>query len=108
MSQEFDVATIGKDYQWGFADPEHPVYKAQKGLNREVVEAISHLKNEPEWMLEFRLHALEVFQSKPMPTWGADLAGLDLEDIYYYAKPPTNQAKSWEDRCGGSRSRRAR
>lgn len=97
MSQEFDVATIGKDYQWGFADPEHPVYKAQKGLNREVVEAISHLKNEPEWMLEFRLHALEIFQSKPMPSWGADLAGLDLEDIYYYAKPTTNQAKSWED-----------
>ncbi|AEB12627.1 Fe-S cluster assembly protein SufB [Marinithermus hydrothermalis] len=95
---EFDINTIGSEYKWGFADPEKYVFKAEKGLNRRVVEAISYHKNEPEWMLKYRLKALEIFQKKPMPTWGADLSQLDLDNIYYYVKPTDQRdARSWDD-----------
>ena len=69
----------------------------KKGLSREVVEQISHEKNEPTWMLEHRLKSLDVFMSKPFPTWGPDLSGLDLENIIYYAKPgEVTNAHTWE------------
>ena len=92
-----DVKTIGEEYRWGFSDPEQSVFKSQRGLSHEVVEAISRLKNEPEWMLDFRLKALDTFNSKPMPTWGGDLSGLDLDKIYFYARPTDRQAESWDD-----------
>jgi len=85
------------DYQYGFNDPEAPVFKSSRGLSREVVEKISALKGEPEWMLEFRLKALDHFQKRPMPTWGPDLSGLNLDNIYYYLKPTEAEAKSWDD-----------
>jgi Fe-S cluster assembly protein SufB len=84
------------DYRYGFHDPETFVFKSRKGLDREVVEQISAMKGEPQWMLEFRLKALEHFQKRPIPTWGADLSKLDLDDIYYYVKPTEAQGKSWE------------
>src|ERR1700761_522970 len=68
-----------------------------KGLNREMVRAISRQKNEPDWMLQFRFAALDIFESKPMPTWGADLGALDPHDIYYYIKPITDQHTEWSD-----------
>ena len=58
---------------------------------------ISKHKNEPEWMLEFRLNALESFLEKPTPTWGGDLSGMDFDDIYYYIRPMENQGRSWDD-----------
>jgi len=73
------------------------VFKSSRGLSREVVEKISALKGEPEWMLEFRLKALDHFQKRPMPTWGPDLSGLNLDNIYYYLKPTEAEAKSWDD-----------
>ncbi|MFU8827138.1 MAG: Fe-S cluster assembly protein SufB [Brevefilum sp.] len=85
------------DYQYGFSDPETYVFKSRKGLNEEVVRQISAMKGEPEWMLEFRLKALRHFQQRPIPTWGADLSGLDLDDIYYYVKPTQDEGHSWED-----------
>ncbi|MBP1692566.1 MAG: sufB [Chloroflexi bacterium] len=85
------------EYQYGFSDPENPVFKSRKGLDREVVTQISALKGEPEWMLEFRLKALDHFQKRPMPTWGPDLSGLNLDDIYFYLKPTESEAKSWDD-----------
>jgi Fe-S cluster assembly protein SufB len=85
------------DYRYGFSDPETYVFKSRKGLNREVVQQISAMKGEPQWMLDFRLKALEHFQQRPMPTWGADLSKLDLDDIYYYVKPAEKDAKSWDD-----------
>lgn len=87
---------IGK-YKYGFHDPEHYVFKSKKGLDREVVENISVMKGEPQWMLDFRLKALNHFLSRPIPTWGPDLSGLHLDDIYYYVKPTSGQGKSWED-----------
>src|SRR5438477_11674418 len=68
-----------------------------KGLNREIVIAISHKKNEPQWMTDFRLTALDIFESKSMPQWGADLSDLNPDDIYYYIKPIMNQQTEWSD-----------
>ena len=95
---DFDVATLGSDYKYGFRDEVKPVFKAEKGLNRRVVGAISYHKNEPQWMLDFRLKALEIYQSKPVPTWGGDLSGLDMDEIYFYSKPTEKgDARTWDD-----------
>ncbi len=85
------------DYRYGFRDPDVTVFKTKRGLDREVVMQISAMKGEPQWMTEFRLKALEHFQARPMPTWGADLSKLDLDNIYYYAKPVEMEGKTWED-----------
>jgi Fe-S cluster assembly protein SufB len=85
------------EYQYGFSDPETFVFKSRKGLDEEVVRQISSMKGEPEWMLNFRLKALKHFQSRPMPTWGADLSDLDLDDIYYYVKPTDAEGRTWDD-----------
>jgi Fe-S cluster assembly protein SufB len=89
-------------YKYGWHDPEFkPVNKVMKGLNREVVAQISEMKNEPQWMRDFRLRSLELFEEKPMPTgfWGGNIQGypLDFQDIYYYVKPMEGQGKTWED-----------
>lgn len=85
------------EYQYGFQDPDVSVYKSGKGLSEEVVRKISEMKNEPEWMLQFRLKALEHFQKRPMPKWGPDLSGLDLDDIYYYVRPVEASGKTWDE-----------
>ncbi len=87
---------IGK-YKYGFSDPDVTVFKTRKGLDQEVVRQISAMKEEPEWMLEFRLRALEHFFERPMPDWGGDLNRLDLDNIYYYVKPSDNESKTWDD-----------
>jgi Fe-S cluster assembly protein SufB len=90
---------LTKDYKYGFSDPEQYSFKARRGLDREVVEQISALKKEPDWMLQFRLRALEIFRKKPMPTWpAANLSEIDFENIFYYLRPTENSAeKSWDD-----------
>lgn len=85
------------EYKFGFSDPEKPVFKTPKGLSREVVEQISAMKGEPEWMLQFRLKALAHFESRPMPAWGGDLSTLNLDEIYFYLKPSESESKSWDD-----------
>jgi len=72
-------------------------FKSDKGLNARIVAQISEQKNEPGWMTDFRLQALHIFEQKPMPTWGADLSGLDPDDIFYYVRPLENQHTSWDD-----------
>ena len=96
MSDENLVKDFG-DYKYGFQDPEDYYFKAQKGLNRKVVEQISRMKEEPEWMLAFRLRALEHFEKRPMPNWGPDLSKLNLDEIYYYVKPTDHESNSWDD-----------
>ena len=83
--------------KYGFKDPENYVFKSQKGLSAEIVRQISAMKHEPEWMLEFRLQALEQFLAMPMQQWGPDLSQLDLEDLYYYVRPTDEQGKSWDE-----------
>ena len=75
MSDATMLEGIG-EYKYGFHDPETYVFQSRKGLNREVVKQISAMKNEPEWMLEFRLRALSHFIARPMPKWGGDLSTL--------------------------------
>lgn len=71
---------------------------AKKGLSREIIEALSKDKNEPEWMLNHRLACYDVFLKKPMPTWGPDLSKLDLDGIIYYARPgEVVPSTKWED-----------
>jgi Fe-S cluster assembly protein SufB len=84
-------------YKYGFSDPDVSVFKTRKGLDEEVVRQISALKGEPEWMLEFRLKALEHFMQRPIPTWGGDLSQLNLDEIYYYVKPAEAEGRSWDD-----------
>lgn len=72
-------------------------FKVPHGLNKKIVTAISQEKNEPGWMTDFRLKALEIFESMPMPAWGPDLSGLNPEDICYYVKPIEQQQQSWQD-----------
>jgi Fe-S cluster assembly protein SufB len=84
-------------YKYGFSDPDVSILKTSKGLDRGVVEQISRIKGEPEWMLEFRLKALEHYQARLMPAWGGDLSKLDLDDIYYYVRPAEEESRSWDD-----------
>jgi Fe-S cluster assembly protein SufB len=85
------------DYQYGFHDQDHSVFRTKMGLDADVVRQISEKKKEPAWMLEFRLKALEHFNLRPMPTWGPDLSGLNLDNIYYYVQPMENAGKTWDD-----------
>ena len=86
------------DYKYGFHDTEEPFFKAEKGLSRELVESISKMKGEPEWMLEYRLQAYDHFIQRPMPNWGAEaIHEIDFDDIYYYIKPAEKQGKTWDE-----------
>lgn len=84
------------DYRYGFAMPERSVHKTGTGLNAGVVEEISRVKGEQKWMRDFRLKSYEIFKSKPMPTWGADLSKINFEDITYYLKATKGQADAWD------------
>jgi Fe-S cluster assembly protein SufB len=83
--------------KFGFHDEEQHVFKSRKGLDREIVAQISDMKGEPQWMRDTRLKALEIFEKKPIPTWGGNVSDIDFQDIYYYVKPTSAEAKSWED-----------
>ena len=73
------------------------VYKGKKGLSTEIVEEISERKNEPEWLRKFRLRSYAHFLKRPMPNWGGNLSRIDFDEIYYYAKPSENSAKTWDE-----------
>ena len=94
-NRENDISVDLKKYD--FKDPEKYIYKISKGLNRNVVEEISKQKNEPKWMLDIRLKALDVFFQKPTPTWGGDLSLLDYDSYTYYIKPSDRKSESWDD-----------
>src|SRR5829696_7663088 len=84
-------------YEFGWADSDAAGASARRGISPEVVGDISKLKSEPEWMLKNRLKALDIFGRKPMPTWGADLSGIDFDNIKYFVRSTEKQAQSWED-----------
>ncbi len=91
------LSGVKSDYQYGFHDDTAPVYKAERGISHAVIDEISDQKNEPQWMRDFRHQALDIFLAKPMPTWGADLSGIDFEEIFYYLRPAAAQGKTWDD-----------
>jgi len=96
LTQEETLATLGR-YDFGWADSDAAGATARRGLSADVVADISALKNEPQWMLEFRLKALDIFERKPMPRWGADLSGIDFDNIKYFVRSTEKQAASWDD-----------
>ena len=75
-----------RDYAFGFHDDVKPLFSTGKGLTEEVVREISEIKNEPQWMLDYRLRSLELFHKLPMPDFGPDLSGIRFDDIIYYKK----------------------
>ncbi len=88
---------VDDGYKYGFHVEEKYEYKSGRGLSRGVVEEISRRKDEPQWMLDFRLKSLDVFYAKPMPDWGADLSGIDFDSIYYYINPTDRKEQSWDE-----------
>jgi Fe-S cluster assembly protein SufB len=93
MAERIDI-----DYsKYDFKNPINYAIHFPKGLNEKIVEEISRIKNEPEWMRKFRLNAYEIFKQKPMPMWGGDLSKINFDDITYFAKPTEKKAKSWEE-----------
>lgn len=88
--------SIGEINKYDFRTESKAVFKARKGIDAEIVEQISEMKNEPKWMRDFRLKSLKLFQSRPIPTWGGDIA-VNFQDIYYYLKPTDKQGHTWED-----------
>jgi Fe-S cluster assembly protein SufB len=87
---------IGR-YEFGWHDRDEAGAIAKRGLSEQVVREISALKDEPEWMLRTRLKALQLFDKKPMPTWGSDLSGIHFDTIKYFVRSTEKQATSWDD-----------
>ncbi|WP_025619102.1 Fe-S cluster assembly protein SufB [Salinispora cortesiana] len=96
LTQEEQLAALGR-YEYGWADPDAAGAVAQRGLNEAVVRDISAKKDEPAWMLDLRRKGLRLFDRKPMPAWGADLTGIDFDNIKYFVRSTEKQATSWEE-----------
>ncbi len=82
---------------YDFKNPDSYDYKMEKGLTRKIVEEISKIKNDPNWMMEIRLNALETYNSLSLPTWGPDLSELNMDEISTYVRPKTEMKEKWED-----------
>ncbi|MBK8459787.1 MAG: Fe-S cluster assembly protein SufB [Micropruina sp.] len=95
-TQQEHLDALGK-YQWGWHDSDNAGATAKRGLTDDVVRNISGLKSEPDWMLQTRLRGLKLFERKPMPHWGADLSGIDFDNIKYFVRSTEKQAQTWED-----------
>jgi Fe-S cluster assembly protein SufB len=100
LAEQQSLKGINADYEerFGFHDAENYLYKAPKGLTRELVEKISEFKSEPQWMRDFRLKALDHFLARPMPTWGSPLlAEVDFDNIHYFVRASERAERSWDD-----------
>ncbi len=100
VAEKRELAGINADYKekFGFHDPESGyAYKAPKGLSREVVESISEYKDEPQWMRDFRLKALEHFETRPTPNWGGNLGQIDFDDIHYFVRASDKNSRDWSE-----------
>jgi Fe-S cluster assembly protein SufB len=100
LEEKKKVQGINADYEekFGFHDPETGyAYKAPKGLTRQIVEQISEYKDEPQWMRDFRLKALDHFESRPTPDWGGDLEQIDFDDIHYFVRASDRAERDWDD-----------
>ncbi|WP_323702955.1 Fe-S cluster assembly protein SufB [Mammaliicoccus sp. Dog046] len=85
------------DYKYGFHDEDVSIFRSGRGLTEEIVKKISEMKDEPQWMLDFRLKSLKQFYKMPMPMWGGDLSELNFDEITYYVKPSERSERSWDE-----------
>ena len=97
VSDDEIIDSISTTYDFGWHDSDEAGEKAKRGLDEQVVREISAIKGEPEWMLAKRLKAYEIFERKPMPTWGIDLSPLDLDAVKYFVRSTDRPAASWDD-----------
>lgn len=97
MSNKQNEMLPQSDYQYGFHDEDVSVYRTKKGITREIVEEISKIKGEPQWMTDFRLRSFDVFLKKPMPSFGPDLSQIDFAEYTYYIKPSEKMQNNWDD-----------
>ncbi|MDQ8046374.1 MAG: Fe-S cluster assembly protein SufB, partial [Patulibacter sp.] len=100
IAEQKSLQSLNADYdeRYGFHDAENYLYKAPKGLTRELVAKISEMKNEPEWMLEFRLKSFDYFIARKQPTWGSPmLAEVNYDDIHYFVRASERSERSWDD-----------
>ena len=97
VSDDEIIDSISTTYDFGWHDSDEAGRNARRGLDEQVVREISALKGEPEWMLAKRLKAYEIFERKPMPTWGIDLSPLDMDAVKYYVRSTDRPASSWDD-----------
>ena len=98
MTQPIVDPLADSDYsKYGFADPEIFVFRSPKGLNKDIIREMSAMKEEPEWLLNFRLKSYDIYLKKPMPSWGSDLSKINFDEITYYAKPSDKTSTSWDD-----------
>ncbi|WP_314066259.1 Fe-S cluster assembly protein SufB [uncultured Vagococcus sp.] len=93
---ETEVPSL-EEYKFGFHDEDQSIFSTGKGLTEEIVREISKVKEEPEWMLDFRLKSFEAFKKMPMQKWGPDLSEIDFEALTYYKKASNEPARDWED-----------
>lgn len=91
------IANAGDKSAFSFHTKPNNLFTSAKGLNKQVIENLSKQKGEPQWMLDFRLKAYEIFLEKPMPNWGADLSGIDFDNIHYYVRPQDKTKRDWKD-----------
>jgi Fe-S cluster assembly protein SufB len=91
-----DELDLGK-YKLGWSDEVDYVFTPKRGINTEIIEEMSWMKGEPEWMRKYRLRAFEVFNRKPMPSFGGDMSQIYFDDIYYYVKPTDKQVNAWDE-----------
>src|SRR6476659_3262562 len=96
IEQARTIDSLGR-YAFGWSDADSAGASARRGLNEDVVRDISAKKNEPQWMLDMRLRGLRLFEKKPMPVWGADLGGIDFDNIKYFVRSTEKQAASWDE-----------
>lgn len=100
LSRDEMLHNVKADYKYGFhMGEEDYAFKSGKGLTREIVTQISRMKNEPEWMLKYRLKALEIFLKKPMPKWGNTkmLEDIDFANIHYFVRATEKQGRDWDE-----------
>ena len=96
MTDDEIIESIG-GYEYGWHDSDDYSKDVPTGINEEIVRFISEVKDEPQWMRERRLKALELFERKPMPAWGPDLSHVDFDSFKYYVRPTDRQVNDWED-----------
>ena len=96
MKEKSHVDDIDRSV-YDIRDEEHDAYRIEAGLTPEIVDKISKEKNDPEWMHEFRLKSLEIYNDMKIPDWGPSIEGLDMEHIATYVRPNTKMQGDWKD-----------
>ena len=92
-----DEIKFQEDYKYGFKDEDVSIVKTDIGLNEDIIRQISKLKNEPEWMLEYRLKSYKAFLKLPLPSFGPDLSNLDYDTYTYFTRLSNKESQNWDE-----------